>query len=121
MPMRLTSSKAEEYPKFQNAGDKVAGLAEDWLTVQGKFGFEKHFILRGDQGQRIIVRATTVLASIIEENIARLRGKRVTITLTRFKPTTKGSPMKLYDVFVDDDAPPVDQADATAVDDDLTF
>jgi hypothetical protein len=105
--MKLTSSKAEEYFKFQNIGDTVKG---DYLSyergVRGKFGLENILTLRGERGQRVIVRATTTLASILDENEPLLQGKHMTIKLVALRPTDKGSDMKIYDCEIDDNEPP---------------
>jgi hypothetical protein len=105
--MKLTSSKAEEYPKFQTVGDTVKG---DFLSYEraviGKFGPENLLTLRGEHAQRIVVRATTTLASILDENATQLEGKHMTIKLVALRPTNKGSPMKIYDVEIDSNEPP---------------
>ena len=107
----LTSSKGDEYPKLIKIGDKVKGRFDGYRSdVPGKFGIEKLATMTGDRGQRMIVKATTTLAPTIEENLDRLLGKQVTITLVELRPTLKGSAMKIYSVEVedDDDPPPPD-------------
>lgn len=106
--MKLTSSQPGNFFKFKELQDCVEGTFVSYTrNVPGRFGAENVLVLRDDHDREVSVRCTANLARIIEENIGKLPGHHLTITFVETRPTTKGSPLKLFDVEIDDDRPSV--------------
>jgi hypothetical protein len=104
------------FVKFTDIGDSVEGTFVSFEeNVPSKFGDETQLLLKGADGPKM-VRCTTKLASIIKDNIKLfVKGANVKITFTSEVPTTKGNPMKDYEVDVE---PPTAGAKA---DEDIPF
>jgi hypothetical protein len=69
--------------------------------VPSRYGDEDQLIMKDDTGP-IMIRCTSKLSAILKDNLGVIvRGSWLKITYTADVPTTKGNPMKDYDVDVE--------------------
>lgn len=87
------------FVKFEVVGDSCEGTFVEFNeNVPSKFGNENQLILNAESGPKMI-RCATKLTSIIKDNLEHfVPGAKVKIVFTKEVPTTKGNPMKDFDV-----------------------
>ena len=90
------------FVKFTTIGDSCEGeFVEFNEDVPSRYGDEDNLILRGDKGP-LCIRCPTKLKAIVKSNLESfVRGARVKVTFTAEIPSSKGNPMKDFDVEVD--------------------
>lgn len=113
MKLKAKSDNANSmFFKFESVGDCAEGeFVEYQKNVPSRFGDETILTLRGKRGP-LVIRCTSKLEQIIDDNLAEfVKDAHVKITFTREVPTTKGNPMKDYDVELDAPAAKASVAD----------
>jgi len=102
--MKLQSKSSDRYPKFVAVGDRVAGKIVSFADdVPGRFGPETLLTIRSSEAGEQIVRCSTTLGQTLRENVGELTvGRGITIELADLKEIGKSSPLKLFDVELDD-------------------
>ena len=102
MKLKSKSNGQSMFVKFENIGDSCEGeFVEFNEGVPSRYGDEDNLILKNDRGP-LMVRCTTKLKAIVKDNIELfVRGATVRIKYTADIPTTKGNPMKDYEVDVE--------------------
>lgn len=100
--MKLQAKNNSMFVKFESIGDSCEGTFVEFnADVPSRFGVEDQLHLRGANGP-LMVRCQTKLAAIIKDNLDKfLPASHVKIVFTKEVPTTKGNPMKDFDVEVD--------------------
>lgn len=102
-PRDQSSSK---FPKFKEIGDTIVGNFVSFEeSVKGKFGLEDQLILDGENGQ-VMINCPAHLARVIKSNLESIKdGDKLTVKYVSDKDIGKASPMKMFDVDVEEGHP----------------